>query len=198
MLHRVSHIRRLDDVLDDDGRLAIECFFVLQFGKRVIFVFTVLMTVERSLPAGLAQRAEFLIENVRGQHRIHNELAEMHHFDFRWKDVAAQDLVSGLHQNLPGNVHRSLLGDALVVIFGGRIRFFQRQLTVRHARVSCVVNQCAEHHGELLDRIGRDAVRVLMQILGDLLEFFRLFLFGILSIIDGIRHDDSLEKLVGR
>mmetsp|Transcript_8524 Transcript_8524/g.24547 ORF Transcript_8524/g.24547 Transcript_8524/m.24547 type:complete len:533 (-) Transcript_8524:1015-2613(-) len=184
MLHGVSNVGGLDDVLDDDGRLEVDGFLFRdhQLCLRI--------AVEGLVPTGVTQRLGLLVEDVRCHDAVHDELAEALELAFVCEDALLQVVVFRLHQGVPSHVDGVLLGQAAVPVLVGHRRVLSAQLRVRDTGVLHIVDQGAEQDGELRQRIGGDTVGVIVQIGRDGLGGFAL-------VVHVFRDDDAVQQLAG-
>ena len=149
MLHGVRDIRGLDDVLDDDGGLPIDCIYV-RFSEGVPVGIHALEGLD---PAGLAGRAELLIDDIGGHDGVDDEVSEAAELVFGLVDAASEVDVHGLHEQSPREVDGVLLGDGLVAVHLGQVGLLLDELRVRHVLVVHVVDEGGEGAREVDERV---------------------------------------------
>jgi len=121
MLHGVSHVAGLDQMIQHDHDPKI----VHVVGIRWIFDRS---PAEDLLPACISVFLEILVENVRRQHRVGDELFES--FEVHCGRAQALDELRVIrqHQSLPREVDGMVLGRRLSVVFDGHPIVFFDQL----------------------------------------------------------------------
>mmetsp|Transcript_26863 Transcript_26863/g.75430 ORF Transcript_26863/g.75430 Transcript_26863/m.75430 type:complete len:246 (+) Transcript_26863:753-1490(+) len=207
-------------MLDDDGRHAIlflkallllhifellisRCEIVQRHDRRQRMVrdrwagqaslLTALPARECLVPTVLAERAQFLVYDICGEHHIDERLPEAVQLFVRLVDAIPKVLELRFHQQLPRQIDRILLCHALILVQLRDGRFLLDQLGVGDTGVIDVMDQGGQKARELRQRIGSDAVRRLVQIITIRLLVLHVF------IINGIgTGNNSRQQLHGR
>ena len=155
VLHRVGDIRCLNLVLNHNGSLAVH---------RVTSWFRSIRSFLESLAsATVAESLEVLVHNVGRHDRVDNKLAKATHLLIRGAQGAAEIIELFVHEQVPGQVHRILLGHALAMIRGGDIDVLLDKLSIRYTRMIHVVNERCKHAGKLRQGIRRDTAGVVVE-----------------------------------
>mmetsp|Transcript_23157 Transcript_23157/g.64618 ORF Transcript_23157/g.64618 Transcript_23157/m.64618 type:complete len:221 (-) Transcript_23157:984-1646(-) len=181
MLHGVGDVCGLDDMLDDDGRLQVGRLLLRERQRLGVLV-------EGLVPTRVTQRLRLFVEDIRCHHAVHHELAESLEFILVREDALLEVAVFRLHQGIPSNIDRILLGKTAVLVLVGHVRLLHGELHVRNTVVLNVMDQCAEEDRELRQRIRCDTVGVVVQIGCDGLG-------GLALVVHVLGDDDSVEQL---
>jgi hypothetical protein len=108
-------------VLNNDCRLAMHFF---RRRRDVRAKRTICRFFECLGPPILSELPELLVKDIGGHDRIHQDLAEPVKFRLGAVDALAQVVESGIHQRVPRQINRVLLGGALVLVGGCQVRGF--------------------------------------------------------------------------
>jgi hypothetical protein len=153
MLHGMRHVRRLDDVINDNRCLEVDAVFVGDF----------VGTGEGLVPTGLAQIVQLLVENVGREDDIDNYLAETKQLLLGVKDAAPKLVKLFGHKQVPRDIKRILLGNTLVPVGVGQMLLLLAQLCIGHTTVVSIVDQRGEDNTKHCERVRVDTVRIVME-----------------------------------
>mmetsp|Transcript_20879 Transcript_20879/g.57739 ORF Transcript_20879/g.57739 Transcript_20879/m.57739 type:complete len:272 (-) Transcript_20879:2492-3307(-) len=159
MLHSVSHIRCLDQVLNDNGSLSIHIVPRCcsgRFGRLGLGA----GRSKGTIPAYISQILEFLIHHVSCHHRVDNQLAEPLQFHLCATNGSTELGETIFHEQPPGNINRILFSYALLAIQISKCRILLDQLGIWDARMINIMNQSTKAARKLCEGIRRDAVGV--------------------------------------
>ena len=132
MLHRVRNIRCLDQVLNDDCSLAVD---------RIARVHIVVFLVKGLGPSSITEFLKVLVHNVRRKHCVNYELAKSLEGAVAGVYAFAEQLVFFLHEQVPRQVHRILLGHTLALVNQGYLLPFLDELGISYAVMVHVMNE---------------------------------------------------------
>ena len=134
VLHCMDNVGSLNEMFNDNGCLA---------GRQLVSGLGSDCGLGKGhVPALLTLNAQFLVHDISGKHRVDEQLAEAHEFFLGLVDDAPESRERVLHEQVPGDIHRILLGDALVLVKGGTTGLFFDELRVWDAAMVDVMDQC--------------------------------------------------------
>ena len=123
VLHRVRHVRRLHDVFNDDGRLAV---LVVQIGRGAGFPLGKYLG-----PPVVAHLAQFAVENVCGHHDVHHHLSEPLELGVGGEDALLQrPVLFVVHEQIPSQIDTVLFRNALAIVLFGNCHTLLDELVV--------------------------------------------------------------------
>ena len=179
LLHCVRDIRSLDQMLNDDGRLAID-FQTIRFFRR--------RSAESSFPTSISEVLELFVDDIRRHDSVDDKLTEAVHLVVVGVHDATQVLEAGVHEKVPRDIDGVLLSDTLSLVDLSNVSLFLDQLGIRYSSVVDIVNQSGKDTRELGKGVRRDSVRVIVQLVCEVIHVVRL-------VSDAVRSNNSRQQL---
>mmetsp|Transcript_10352 Transcript_10352/g.22800 ORF Transcript_10352/g.22800 Transcript_10352/m.22800 type:complete len:215 (-) Transcript_10352:3047-3691(-) len=185
MLHCVSHVRGLDQVLNHNGSLSVG----VDLGG---FTQSTLLG-KGFLPTLIAKILQILVHNVCGKHTIDHQMSKVNLVIRCGTDNVAECFKLVFHQELPGEVHTVLFCDTFAAIDGIQRGVFHNQLGIWDTLVVNIMDQSREYASKLSERITSDSIRVIV-------KRHRHSNISLLCHLDGVigRSHNTAQKLDNR